>query len=216
MRTPRPSPVRPDTARKHERPASVAPPPTTEELEFVHGIVHQQPAAVVELFDRYAALVRRTLVRTLGNAVDLDDLTQDTFITVIRRAHTLRDPCALRSFVVSVAVRTARNELRKRAIRRFVGLEDASSLPVAGPLDAALVEGVRHIYDALARLSTEARLAFVLRHVEGYELTETAAACGCSLATIKRRLSRAESRFEAIANGDPTLREFLEQARRQS
>jgi RNA polymerase sigma-70 factor (ECF subfamily) len=194
----------------------MAPGPTTEDLEFVHAIVHQQPAAIARLFDRYAPLVRRTLVRTLGNAVDLDDLAQDTFITVIRRAHTLRDPSALRAFVVSVAVRIARNELRKRAIRRFVGLEDAISLPVAGPLDAALVEGVRHIYDALGRLSTDARLAFVLRHVEGYELTETAAACGCSLATIKRRLSRAEARFEAIANGDPTLREFLDQARRQS
>jgi len=184
-----------------------------DDAEFIRDVGRQQPAAVAELFDRYAGLVRRTLARALGNTVDIDDLTQDTFITVVRRVHTLRDPQALRSFVVSVAIRIARNELRKRALRRFIGLDETVHVPVVGPVDASLVEGVRHVYDALNRLGTDARLAFVLRHVEGYELAETATACGCSLATIKRRLAKAEARFEAIAKSDPTLRDFLEQAR---
>lgn len=210
--------MRPSRPTPWPRPASD--PPASDragaEEAFIRAVADEHPKAVAELFDRYVGLVRRTLARTLGNAVDLDDLAQDTFLTIIRRVRTLRDPLALRSFVVSVAVRTARNELRKRAVRRFVGLEEAVSLPIAGPLDAALVEGVRHVYDALDRLGTEARLAFVLRHVEGYELSETAQACGCSLATIKRRLSRAESRFEAIAQADPTLRELIDLARRSA
>lgn len=188
-------------------------PKSGDDAELVRLVSEQQPAAVAELFDRFAGLVRGTLARTLGNSIDIDDLTQDTFITVVRRMHTLRDTSALRSFVVSVAVRTARNELRKRAIRRFVGLEDAVNLPVVGPRDAALVEGIRHVYEALDQMSADARLAFVLRHIEGYELGETATACGCSLATIKRRLARAEARFEAIARNDPALRGFLDESR---
>jgi Sigma-70, region 4 len=45
----------------------------------------------------------------------------------------------------------------------------------------------------------------VLRHVEGYELAEVAAACGCSLSTVKRWLTRAESRLQESARRDPVL-----------
>ena len=52
------------------------------------------------------------------------------------------------------------------------------------------------------------RLLFVLRHVEGLELTELAEVVGCSLATVKRRLSRADQRFRAITRNDPVLRQL--------
>jgi RNA polymerase sigma-70 factor (ECF subfamily) len=70
-------------------------------------------------------------------------------------------------------------------------------------------EGVRRLYRALDRLDAGSRVLFVLRHVEAFELTELARAEGCSLATVKRRLARAEQRFERIASRDPLLRTFL-------
>jgi DNA-directed RNA polymerase specialized sigma24 family protein len=41
----------------------------------------------------------------------------------------------------------------------------------------------------------------MLRHVEGYELTEVAEACGASLATIKRWLQRADEVVRAHTQG---------------
>jgi RNA polymerase sigma-70 factor (ECF subfamily) len=187
----------------------------TAERALLDGLIAQQPSAVAALYDRYVGLVQRVLVRTLGNNRDLDDLTQDVFITVVRRCPTLRDPDALRSFIVSVVLRTARNELRKRAIRRLVGLEEASGLGASMPHDAATAQGIRHLYRALDRLDANSRTAFVLRHVEGCNLAETAASCGCSLATVKRWLARAEKRFAALARGDHVLREFLDNAKEQ-
>ena len=64
-------------------------------------------------------------------------------------------------------------------------------------------------FRALDQLDSLSRAAFVLRHVEGYELEETARLCGCSLATIKRRLARAEKRFQALSRGDAVLRDLL-------
>ena len=178
--------------------------------ELVEGLREQRPAAVAELLARHTDLVRSFLVRTLGSSMDVEDLAQETFLTVLRRIRTLRNPGALRSFVVSVTIRIARNELRKRSIRRFVGFDTSTDVPVSLPHDAAVTEGVRHLYAALDRLDADCRLAFVLRHVEGYELLEAATSCGCSLATLKRRLNRAERRFVAISEGDPVLRDFLD------
>ncbi|HEV3030824.1 MAG TPA: sigma factor-like helix-turn-helix DNA-binding protein, partial [Polyangia bacterium] len=52
----------------------------------------------------------------------------------------------------------------------------------------------------LARLRPDLRIAWMLRHVEGLELTEAAATCGCSLATIKRRLADADAVVRAHAS----------------
>jgi RNA polymerase sigma-70 factor (ECF subfamily) len=172
-------------------------------------VIEGRPAAIAELFDRYAGLVERILTRTLGSSRDVEDLAQETFLTVIRRCHTLRDAEALDSFVIGIAIRVARNEVRKRRLRRMIGLEQATELPITRAHDPVAREGVEHLYKALDRLDAGSRVLFVLRHVEELELTELARADGCSLATVKRRLARAEQRFEAIAAGDPSLSSFL-------
>jgi RNA polymerase sigma-70 factor, ECF subfamily len=175
----------------------------------VSEIIEGRPAAIAELFDRYAGLVRRMLTRTLGSSHDIEDLAQETFLTVIRRCKTLRDVEAFDSFVIGVAIRVARNEVRKRQLRRLVGLDQVADMAVAPAHDPVAREGIQRLYRALDRLDAGSRVLFVLRHVEQLELTEVAQAEGCSLATVKRRLARADQRFEAIAAQDPVLRSFL-------
>ena len=75
--------------------------------------------------------------------------------------------------------------------------------------DGTVGEAVRHTY-ALRQAVAGSPIAFVLRRVEGHELAEAARLSGCSLATVKRRLARAERRFEAMARSDPALRPLLD------
>src|SRR5689334_15165145 len=166
----------------------------SDDATLVAGLIQSKPAAVAELFDRFGGLIRRMLTRTLGSTRDIDDLAQETFLTIIRRAPTLRDPSTFRSFVVSIAIRTAKNELRKRTVRDWIGLGEMSTPPIAPAHDAAAAQAVQRVYKALDQLDAGSRLAFVLRHIEEYDLAEAAEACGCSLATLKRRLARAEKR----------------------
>jgi len=55
--------------------------------------------------------------------------------------------------------------------------------------------------DVVHRMPASERTAWTLRHVEGYKLEEVAAACGCSLATAKRRLGAASARVERHREG---------------
>jgi RNA polymerase sigma-70 factor (ECF subfamily) len=66
----------------------------------------------------------------------------------------------------------------------------------------------------LGRLPSDERIAFALRHIEGMELGRLAEACGVSLATIKRRLARAEQRFARAAARDEVLKRWLEEGGR--
>jgi RNA polymerase sigma-70 factor (ECF subfamily) len=195
----------------HTRDRVVAlPTEPSEAAALVEGIIARRPQALAELFDRFAPLVRRLLARTLGDRNDVDDLTQDTFMVVVRRAAQIQEPSALRSFIVGTAIRVSKNEVRKRAIRRWVGLEDALPSLSIPPDDVVARQRVRHLYGALDRLDADSRTLFVLRHVEGLELTEIAAACECSVPTVKRRLARLGKRFDALLRADPVLRDFLE------
>ena len=66
-----------------------------------------------------------------------------------------------------------------------------------------LLRKVKAVLDAL---NVDDRLAFVLRHFEGLELTEVAQTLKMSLSTAKRRIWRAEAEFKRRAGQDRDLR----------
>ncbi|MBW2736952.1 MAG: hypothetical protein JRH20_31605 [Deltaproteobacteria bacterium] len=115
--------------------------------------------------------------------------------------------------MLSVTVNTVRSELRKRAVRRRFSFWGEPPEPV-GCDDHEGRYLVTRTFKALERLPVNERLAFSLRYIEGHSLVEVAELCGCSLATAKRRIKRAEEHFAKIARRDPRLSERLAQSER--
>jgi RNA polymerase sigma-70 factor (ECF subfamily) len=58
------------------------------------------------------------------------------------------------------------------------------------------------IYRTLDEIAPDSRVAWILRYVEGERLEDVADACGCSLATAKRRIASAqELLMEVLRDG---------------
>lgn len=184
------------------------------EVALVAALVEQHPAAVRVLWDRYATQVRRLLRRTLG-ADEVDDATQEVFLRVLAKISVLREPSKLRSFVVGVTIRVAREIARHRRVRRLLSFLPMSSLPepAVPPADFASAELQAHLDALLERIDGETREVFVLRFVEEIPATEIADALGCSLATAKRRIKRARERVLAAAERDPALADLVRSER---
>jgi RNA polymerase sigma-70 factor (ECF subfamily) len=70
------------------------------------------------------------------------------------------------------------------------------------------------VYAVLNRMPADDRIAFALRYIDGMELTEVAAACSVSLATVKRRLRRSEARFLKAARSHTLLEKWVEEGSR--
>jgi RNA polymerase sigma-70 factor (ECF subfamily) len=164
------------------------------------------------VWDRYHELVRGVIYRCVGPGHDVEDLVQDTFVGFFRNVATLRDGSLLRPFLVSIAIRSAKTALRKKRVRRWLQLSDDGMLPevAVDDGDSRAKEAVRRLFGVFDELSDRDRLAFVLRHAEGYELTETAAALGVSLATAKRCLQRAEQHVLSRSRSDDLLNAWAE------
>ena len=182
------------------------------DAELARMAIEMDPRAATLVWNRYSSLVRGVLFRSVGPGHDVEDMLQDVFVGFFRNVKTLRDPSSLRSFLVGIALRTAHTALRRKRVRRWLRLSDDGSVPEVATDDGdpRTREAVRRLYGILDGLPDRERLAFVLRHAEGHELTETAAMLGVSLATVKRMLQRAEAHVQARAKADDLLNEWVD------
>jgi RNA polymerase sigma-70 factor, ECF subfamily len=190
------------------------PPPEDDDATLVAGVLAGQPGAAGRMWDRYAPLVRRVLRRMLG-PVDVEDGVQDTFLRLFRDLRSLREASALRSFLIGITLHVAKSELRRRRAKRWLLFSDDGVLAEAD----ARSEAERHepraailrLYEVLDRVSDDRRTVFVLRFVEGLELSELSEVLDCSLATTKRRVADAARRVSILAASDPMLAPYLEE-----
>lgn len=189
-----------------------------DDASLVAALRHRQPAALAAFHDRYATHMLRMLVRILGQDSELEDLLHEVFVRALRSIDTLRDPSCLTAWMVKVAVLTARTCLQRRQRGRwlrFLAPADLAEADVATcESDPSAKAELRLTYELLDRLPPEERIVFALRFIAAMELTEIAGACGVSLATVKRRLKRAETQFIALVQGQPRLRHWIEKGGR--
>jgi RNA polymerase sigma-70 factor (ECF subfamily) len=180
--------------------------------ELVPRLVAGERAAKATLFDRYASHVLRVLSRVLGNDAELADLVQDVFAAAFSGIGRLRDPSALSGWLSQIAVFTARKHIRSKRRLRLISLFGFDSVPevAINSAPAEITDALRASYAVLERMSADERITFALRYIEGMELTEVAATCSVSLATIKRRLATARQRFLELSQNQPALREWVE------
>lgn len=166
-------------------------------LRVVAPGTNPAPLSDVELFQRFAPYVARIGLSILGRESDVDDLVQDVFVAALSQRSQLRDPGAIKGWLATVAVRTARRKLRMRKVRAFVGLDDdAPALELRDQRPSPESEALLgKVYEVLDMLPVEQRLAWSLRYVEGEKLENVAERCGCSLATAKRRIDAAHTRL---------------------
>src|SRR5580704_5984192 len=73
------------------------------------ALIAGEPWAATAMWNKHSPMVYRFLQRALGLAADVEDLTQDVFFGVFTNVRRLRNRDALRSFILSVAIRKLRS-----------------------------------------------------------------------------------------------------------
>jgi RNA polymerase sigma-70 factor (ECF subfamily) len=185
---------------------------TSDEL-LLEQVGQGTKEALAILFRRHARAVRNVACRILRDEAEADDLVQDVFIFIFRKA-TLFDPsrCGARSWIVQVTYHRAFDRRRYLNTRHFYasrGLEDAT-LSVADRRYEILfsewsLEGVwgKESAARLRELLSPAQLSTIELHFfEGYTLEEIAARLGQPLSNIRNHYYRGleKLRKPAFAN----------------
>ncbi len=180
--------------------------------ELARGLATGETWAVTETWYRFAPMVLLMAERALGSRSEADDIAQDVFYGVFRKAKTLRDPDSLRSFVYSFAVRSLKSELRRKRLRGWLSFHQPEALLEMGSrtLDVEARDLLRRCHALLDRLNRRDRLVFILRRIECMTVDEIATTMDLSISTVKRSMSHASKRLTHWVAADPGLAELLE------
>lgn len=182
--------------------------PEVSDAQLVERIKRGERLAEELLYRRHGPALLDVAMRLLRRKSEAEDALQDAFVLALERIEQLRDGAAARAWLSQIVVNRARMQLRRRAMLRALGL-DRGDDDVTLATQAAAQLGPEERAE-LARLDrwietmpAEQRVAWTLRHIEGWALEDISDACHCSLATTKRRVAAAEEALARYGAGKP-------------
>jgi len=171
--------------------------PPNDDEAFVAAIRAAQEGStesVRTLLHSVAPTVRRTCRLVLGaDHPDLEDAIQDSLFATVQALAKYRFAADLRSYVSTIALRTAIAARRRSAARwrQHEPIEE-SVHPDSSPWEdtESLIEGMQVINRILEQVTGVQREALLMRVLLGFSVEEIAGLTGVSPNTVKTRLRR--------------------------
>jgi len=177
----------------------------TDDNELIRKYLDGDSLAFEALVERYLQRVYNFSLRIVKNPDDASDLTQETFILVLRKLHTFRGESKFSTWLYSVASNVCRDSLRRR--KPLLSLSESPFLEETvaaqnrafsddSPEDSVERKEIRaEVKKCIAGLPLEYRLVIVLHDIQGLSYNEIAEALKISIGTVKSRLSRGRMRL---------------------
>jgi RNA polymerase sigma factor (sigma-70 family) len=158
-------------------------------------------AACGELIERHGPMVLSLCERLLGATQDAEDAFQATFLVLVRKARSIRNPDALGSWLFGIATRVAMQarvgaSQRRRQIERLVQRCPDRFEPAALDEIHETEPAWPELYEEIDRLPEPFRAPLILHYFEGLSTETIAQRLGCQRGTVLSRLARARQRLK--------------------
>lgn len=183
--------------------------PTDETLlaQYKQG----DPRAFRALVERYTAPLYNFAFRLLGDAMEAENITQETFLRVVGALDRIRTDLPFKPYLFRIALNLCRDAGRKKRAVSFddwradsphadeVMLDDAPAL-----WEQMADEELRaELHAAMERLPARYRAALTLRYVEGFSYAEIAQILNLPLNTVRTHLRRAKQQLRTMLRTAP-------------
>ncbi|MCY4401292.1 MAG: sigma-70 family RNA polymerase sigma factor [Candidatus Poribacteria bacterium] len=176
-----------------------------DDVALIRRILTGDETAFAELVKKYQKQVHVLAWRKTGDFHIAEDLTQDAFLKVYQRLHTLKDPYQFSGWLYVITTRLCATWLRKNRIHTHplenvdstMIQRDAYSQHIAEERENTAVETQREVVKKLlAKLKESERTVMTLHYLGEMTCEEISKFLGVSTGTIKSRLQRARNRLQ--------------------
>ncbi len=175
---------------------------TVTDKGLILRVSHGDARAFETLVDLYQKQALRMAQRCIGQHAEAEDLVQEAFLQVHRRAYLYNPEIAsFKTWFFSILTNLCRNAVRRNRNRTFIELlKDARAID---DLEGELAHEERRtvIAAAMAKLPPNQRLALTLCYEEECSYAETAAELGLSVKAVGSLLVRAKRRLRGELTG---------------
>ncbi len=146
--------------------------------------------ALAGLIERYQAPLRYFISRLSANPEMAEDIFQDTWLTVIRRIHTLKKIDAFSTWLYRIARNKVYQQFRRK--RKLSELNENIAVPNDTENDVFSTEDAAKIHRCLKELLPEYREVLMLRFLEQMSYEQISQVINCRLGTVKSRIHYAK------------------------
>ncbi len=194
-------------------------PATSDDTELVRETLEGNQLSFQLLVERYQDRIFGLVRHYTRNAVELEDIVQDTFIKAFHKLSTFQHQSSFSTWLYRIAVNTSLDFLKRRGRNPVQSVEDPELLGPSGPAGSADRPGrelaapdaglereeiARVTHEAMDELPEIFRTVLVLREFEEMAYQDIADLLGISIGTVESRLFRARARFkEAVLRLHP-------------
>lgn len=147
-----------------------------------------------ELVRRHSSLMRAYVYRIVGSLADTDDVVQEAFVIAWKQLPTLRDPSAVKSWLMRIAGREALAFVGRRpkdtVLEDYAVESPATVQPEQTAIRNAQLTALSH---ALDKLKEDQRRCWLLREIAESSYAEIAEQMNISESTVRGLLARARA-----------------------
>lgn len=163
-------------------------------------------AAFRIIFERYAPVLMRAMLRELYVREEANDLVQQTFLQLHRARADFDAGQKLKPWIFTIALNLKREYFRRKKRRPERSLDaETTTEPAVAALGASQVEARRTLARVLGTLPADQREVIELHWFDGLEFPEVAQVVGASVSAVKVRAHRGYVRLRAALGDDATL-----------
>jgi RNA polymerase sigma-70 factor (ECF subfamily) len=181
---------------------ALSPTQSLDDVNLVRRAQGGDRAAFAVLVERHYTLVHGCGYRRLGNRADAEDVAQDVMAKFGRAIFALKEPAALRGFLLKLTINAVTDLFRKRK-RDSTGsasyLVDPSTANEPADATEARFDA---LWTAVRQLPQQQRDAVLLVYADGASHREAAVALGCAEATISYHVHAARKRLKELLKED--------------
>jgi len=152
--------------------------------------------ALDQLVSRWQKRLWRYAYRLTGDLEGAWDVTQESWLGVIRGLPRLHDPARFRPWIYQIVTRKAEDGIAGRIKVRRQHTETGVRAPEPEPLSARVAAD--EIRELLDRLPRQSRIILTLRYLENLPIAEIACVLGIPEGTVKSRLYAARDELKAL------------------
>jgi RNA polymerase sigma-70 factor (ECF subfamily) len=177
--------------------------------ELLQLIIQHNPDALAALYDRHAQVVYNLIMRIVRDLAIADEVLQETFWQVWRKAGEFSGRGAVAAWLYRIARNKSLDQLRRQKARpqpvETTSEEDEAALWAQLEADNVAVEKIvarrwdhQYLRQALAEIPSEQRLCLELAYFEGMSQQRIAEYTHTPLGTVKTRLRLGLAKLEDI------------------
>ena len=175
------------------------------DVEVIKAIAARDEAALALLYDRYRVVVFGLLMRILNNREEAEDVLQDVFLQVWRKADDF-DETRGRPFTWLVTLARSRGIDRLRSLATRERITEAGAKEVSEEIPDAASDTFKSeqrglVNSALAQLPEEQKRPLMLAYFEGLTQSEIATNLGAPLGTVKTRMRSGLTKLRELLAG---------------